>query len=125
MLSRELELSRIEIDGRFDRAERVAHKAGAGQQLSRIKYERAWTACYWFSLMGAARISFFSACGSASETWSGENAAFADRSARCFQCRRMGRLLCGPSLIAPPMSELDERNTDNVKILELGYGSFA
>jgi hypothetical protein len=48
ILSRELELPRVETDGRFDRAERLATKADSHQQLLRIKYQRAWTNCYWF-----------------------------------------------------------------------------
>ena len=48
ILARELERSRVEVDGRFDRAERIAIDVGYDQQQLRIKYQRAWTACYWF-----------------------------------------------------------------------------
>jgi hypothetical protein len=48
IVARELELPRAEIEGRFDRAERLARRAGSPQQLFRVLYQRAWTYCYWF-----------------------------------------------------------------------------
>lgn len=54
ILARELERSRVEVDGRFDRAERIANNVGHAQQQLRIKYQRAWTACYWFDDFGVA-----------------------------------------------------------------------
>ncbi|MGY4480158.1 hypothetical protein [Bradyrhizobium sp. USDA 3364] len=48
ILGRELELSRTEVEGLFDRANRIALKVGSSQQLLRIRYQRAWTACFWF-----------------------------------------------------------------------------
>jgi hypothetical protein len=48
ILARELELSRAEIEGLFDRASRIAEKAGSAQQRLRIRYQRAWTAFFWF-----------------------------------------------------------------------------
>ncbi len=48
ILARELELSRTEIDGLFDRASRIADKVGSAQQRLRIGYQRAWTAFFWF-----------------------------------------------------------------------------
>lgn len=48
ILARELEFSRAEIDGLFDRARRIADKVGSGQQRLRIDYQRAWTSCFWF-----------------------------------------------------------------------------
>ena len=48
MLARGLGRPRIEIDGRFDRAERIARKRGSTRQLFQILYQRAWTANWWF-----------------------------------------------------------------------------
>lgn len=47
MLARSLERPRFEVDGRFDRAERLAGK-NVGSQLLRILYQKAWTALWWF-----------------------------------------------------------------------------
>ncbi|WP_156440999.1 hypothetical protein [Burkholderia sp. ABCPW 14] len=47
MLARGLDRPRHEVDGRFDRAERLARKIGS-RQLQRIWYQRAWTALWWF-----------------------------------------------------------------------------
>jgi hypothetical protein len=48
LLARGLGRPRIEIDGRFDRAERIARNQGNMRQLFRILYQRAWTANWWF-----------------------------------------------------------------------------
>jgi hypothetical protein len=48
LLARGLERSRIEIDGRFARAEQVARKINHTQQRLRIVYNKAWTAFWWF-----------------------------------------------------------------------------
>lgn len=48
ILSRGLELPRVETDGRFLRAERVAQQYGTIQQLLRCAYAKAWTACHWY-----------------------------------------------------------------------------
>ncbi len=48
LLARNLERPRHEVDGRFDRAERVAVKVGYRQQKMRISYIRTWTAFYWY-----------------------------------------------------------------------------
>jgi tetratricopeptide (TPR) repeat protein len=47
ILSRGLELPRVETDGRFSRAERVAQQYGTIQQLLRCTYAKAWTAFNW------------------------------------------------------------------------------
>lgn len=47
-LSRRLELPRTEIEGRLDRAQRLAQKYGSPHQLVDALYERAWTAFWWF-----------------------------------------------------------------------------
>lgn len=47
-LARGLELPRIEVDGRFARAERIAEKIGHTQQRLRIIYAKAWTAFWWY-----------------------------------------------------------------------------
>jgi hypothetical protein len=46
-LSRELELPRIEVEGRFARAERIAEQYGTNQQKLRCAYSKAWTAYWW------------------------------------------------------------------------------
>jgi hypothetical protein len=48
LLSRGLERPRIEIDGRFDRAIRIAEQYGTRQQQLRIAYNRAWTLFWWY-----------------------------------------------------------------------------
>jgi hypothetical protein len=37
----------VEVEGRFERAERIATKVGLSSQILRVKYQHAWTACYW------------------------------------------------------------------------------
>lgn len=48
LLARGLERPRVEIEGRFDRAERAAEKADLRQLRLRVAYNRAWTAAWWF-----------------------------------------------------------------------------
>lgn len=48
ILARGLDRPRTEIDGRFDRAERIATDQEDKRQLFRIIYQRAWTANWWF-----------------------------------------------------------------------------
>lgn len=47
VLARGLERPRVEVDGRFDRAQRIADKYGTAQQKLRIAYNRAST-LFWF-----------------------------------------------------------------------------
>jgi tetratricopeptide (TPR) repeat protein len=47
VLSRELERPRVETDGRFDRAARIAEKVGNAYQEFECAYQRAWTALWW------------------------------------------------------------------------------
>lgn len=53
LLARGLDRPRHEVDGRFDRAERLARKTG-GRQQQRIWYQRAWTSLWWFNDPGEA-----------------------------------------------------------------------
>ncbi|MFH1915310.1 MAG: hypothetical protein ABIK45_13675, partial [Pseudomonadota bacterium] len=48
IIARGLNHPRTEIDGRFDRAERIAHEQGSKRQLFRVLYQKAWTAYWWF-----------------------------------------------------------------------------
>ena len=48
LLARSLDRPRTEVDGRFDRAERMARQHGTERQLLRITYHRAWTATCWY-----------------------------------------------------------------------------
>jgi len=45
--SRNLERPRIEIDGRFERAERIAQKCGTKHQILECAYGKAWTTFWW------------------------------------------------------------------------------
>jgi hypothetical protein len=47
-LSRELELPRVEVEGRFARAERVAEQYGTHQQKLQCTYAKAWTTFWWY-----------------------------------------------------------------------------
>jgi len=46
-LARQLERPRTEVDGLYDRAERIAAKCGTNHQLLKCAYERARTAFWW------------------------------------------------------------------------------
>ncbi|HFK9515971.1 TPA: hypothetical protein ACIR4Z_001750 [Pseudomonas aeruginosa] len=48
LLARALDRPRYEIDGRFDRAERLAQRTNNSRQHRRILYQKAWTALWWF-----------------------------------------------------------------------------
>jgi hypothetical protein len=48
LLARGLEMPRIDVEGRFDRAERVSQKVNHKQQQLRIAYNRAWTVHWWY-----------------------------------------------------------------------------
>lgn len=48
LLARGLDRPRTEVDGRFERARRVAEKSGDERQLLKITYHRAWTAVCWY-----------------------------------------------------------------------------
>lgn len=48
LLARNLELPRVDVDGRFDRAEKIAEKVNYQQQKMRIAYIRTWTAFHWY-----------------------------------------------------------------------------
>ncbi len=47
ILSRELEKTRVEVDGRFDRAERLAKECGNVYQKFDATYQYAWTTFWW------------------------------------------------------------------------------
>lgn len=47
-LARELELPRIEVDGRFARAKRVAEQYGTHLQKLKCAYNKAWTSFWWY-----------------------------------------------------------------------------
>lgn len=49
LLARGQEKPRMEIDGRFERAERLARGISSSRQQQRIWYQRAWTAIWWFN----------------------------------------------------------------------------
>ena len=48
LLARGLDRPRTDVDGRFDRAERMARDHGTERQLLRFTYHRAWTAVCWY-----------------------------------------------------------------------------
>lgn len=49
LLARSLDKPQMEVDGRFDRAERLARSISSSRQQHRIWYQRAWTAIWWFN----------------------------------------------------------------------------
>lgn len=49
LLARSLDKPRTEVDGRFERAERLARGITSSRQQHRIWYQRAWTAIWWFN----------------------------------------------------------------------------
>ncbi|MBN1470941.1 MAG: hypothetical protein JW925_04105 [Syntrophaceae bacterium] len=52
LIARGLGRPRMEVDGRFDRAERIARERDDNRQLVRILYQKAWTANWWFDDFG-------------------------------------------------------------------------
>ncbi len=48
LLARGLERPRVEVDGRFDRASRLAEERGTRQQQLRCAYNKAWTYFWWY-----------------------------------------------------------------------------
>lgn len=48
ILSRELERPRTEVEGRFERAERIAAKYGTSHQRLQSAYQKAWTVFWWY-----------------------------------------------------------------------------
>lgn len=47
-LARALDRPRVEIEGRFAMADRIARELGIPSQLLRVAYQHAWTAHWWF-----------------------------------------------------------------------------
>jgi len=48
LLARQLGAPRVEVEGRLQRAERIAERVQHRQQLFRIIYAKAWTAYWWY-----------------------------------------------------------------------------
>jgi hypothetical protein len=48
LLARSLELPRIDVEARFQRAERIAQQVHHPQQMLRVGYNRAWTCFWWY-----------------------------------------------------------------------------
>lgn len=48
MIARGLELPRVEVEGRFQRAVHIAERVGIRQQKLRIIYNHAWTEYWWY-----------------------------------------------------------------------------
>lgn len=48
ILARSLERPRLEVESRFERADRLAREINYNPQLLRISYNRAWTAFWWY-----------------------------------------------------------------------------
>lgn len=59
VLARGLDRPRVEVEGRFAQAERLAKSIGISQQLMRVAYNRAWTAHWWHEDY-AAFLQFYS-----------------------------------------------------------------
>jgi hypothetical protein len=58
LLARGLERPRVEVDGRFLRAERIANRVGHRQQQQRIAYAKAWTAFWWYDDFEALNLIY-------------------------------------------------------------------
>jgi hypothetical protein len=48
LLARCLERPRVEVEGRFERAIRIAERHGTRQQQLRVAYHKAWTLYWWY-----------------------------------------------------------------------------
>lgn len=48
LCARNLERARVDVEGRFERAQRIAQEVGYPQQLLRVSYNRAWTCFWWY-----------------------------------------------------------------------------
>ena len=48
LIARNLELPRVDIEGRFERAERIARRVDHPQQVLRVAYNRSWTCFWWY-----------------------------------------------------------------------------
>ncbi len=48
LLARNLELPRVNVEGRFERAQRIAREVDHPQQLLRVSYNHAWTCFWWY-----------------------------------------------------------------------------
>jgi hypothetical protein len=48
LLARNLELPKVDVEGRFARAEQIAQKVDHPQQMLRVAYNRAWTCFWWY-----------------------------------------------------------------------------
>jgi hypothetical protein len=69
LLARGLDRPRHEVDGRFDRAERLARRTSS-RQRQRVWYQKAWTALWWFNDVDeAARIYDLLATEALSSEW--------------------------------------------------------
>lgn len=68
LLSRNLERPRIETDGRFDRAIRLADRFGSARQRIETRYERLWAAFYWFDDIDQLNEEFEEVASRAYET---------------------------------------------------------
>lgn len=47
-LARALDRPQHEVEGRFERAERIAHKYGTQRQCVEVAYQKAWTTFWWY-----------------------------------------------------------------------------
>lgn len=48
LLARQLGAPRVEVEGRFQRADRIAERVQHRQQIFRVIYAKAWTAYWWY-----------------------------------------------------------------------------
>lgn len=55
LLARGMGKSRVDVDGLFDRAIRLAEQMGSEEQVYSVKYEKAWTTFFWFEDFGIFR----------------------------------------------------------------------
>jgi hypothetical protein len=87
ILSRESERPRAEVDGKFERAARLAGDHGLKAQQRSVAYQRAWTA-YWWLEDGPAFAELVLAYEAA--VHGSENAFELERLANLYMCARVG-----------------------------------
>ncbi len=125
ILSRGLELPRVETEGRFARALRECRSHGTIQQEFNITYDHAWTSFFWFEDAGAAYDDFWKLAG------------FVDQEVSVYRVERLTNILtnlinvaeCGlydldevrrcVAYVKDLVNRLDERNDKPSSLLYL------
>lgn len=83
-LSRNMELPAVETEGRFARAVRLAEAEGTERQIFEAKYERLWTAFWWFDDFSLLNASYDEFAESALPTEHAANIEFVCNLTQCL-----------------------------------------